>query len=269
MKIAMVVPPWFKIPPEGYGGIEVLISILCDGLADKGHSVTLYSIGTSKTAAELVSFYDKEMFGYLNRPPSNFLNILSTHALKSYIDISEKDFDIIHDHTWKEGLLSARFLDIPVVHTLHSPVDQENREFYEIFVKKPYPKIHFVTISDFQQRCLPGLNYAGTVYNSILFDRYPYLEKKEDFFFYIGRFNPEKAPHLACEVAKRLGLKLVLAGKVHEDAEKAYFNSKINPYLNDKIRFIGEVGHWSKEKMAGDKLSQLKALILRWMRIPL
>ena len=93
------------------------------------------------------------------------------------------------------------------------------------------------------------MNYAGTVYNGLLFDKYPYTEEKEDYFFFIGRFNEEKAPHLACEIAKRLDLKLVLAGKVNEQAEKDYFNKFIQPYLNDKITFIGEVSHWGKDKM--------------------
>jgi len=249
MKIAMIVPPWFKIPPEGYGGIEVLVKILCDGLTEKGHSVTLYSIGSSKTKADLVKIYDDEMKSYLDKPCSNFLNVLSTHTLESYLKISQGNFDVIHDHTWKEGLLCAGFIDIPVVHTLHSPIDEENKRFYSIFLNSNIDHIHFVTISNFQQEQLPGLNWAGTVYNSILFDKYPYSEEKDNFFIYIGRFNPEKAPHLACEVAKKLGLELILAGKVQEGDERKYFDSYIKPYLGKDIRFVGEVGHWSKEKM--------------------
>jgi len=249
MRIAMIAPPWFKIPPEGYGGIEVLVKLLCDGLTEKGHSVTLYSIGSSKTRARLFKIYDDEMKSYLNKPPSNFLNVLTTHTLASYIEISQGGFDVVHDNTWKEGLLCSRFMDTPVVHTLHSPIDEENKKFYSIFLNTNADHMHFVTISNFQQKMLPGLNYAGTVYNGILLDKYPYSEKKDNFFFYIGRFNPEKAPHLACEVAKKLGLRLLLAGKVQEEAEHDYFDRYIKPYLGKDIRYVGEVGHWSKEKM--------------------
>ena len=77
----------------------------------------------------------------------------------------------------------------------------------------------------------------------------PFPHKKEDFFFYMGRFNAEKAPHLACEVASKLGKKLILAGKVHEEAERTYFDQYIKPYLNDNISYIGPLGHWSDEKM--------------------
>lgn len=247
MKIAMVLPPWFKIPPEGYGGIEVIVSLLADGLVDKGHEVTLCTVSRSSTKAHIFSLFDEEMKSYLDAPPSDFLNIAFTHTLASYMEISRGDYDIIHDHTWKEGLGCAAFIDIPVIHTLHSPMNEENINFYSLF--KRCPGVYFVTISNYQQNCLPGLNYAGTVYNSIDLPRYPYSEEKDDFFFYMGRFNEEKAPHLACEVAEKLGKKLILAGKVHEEAEHRYFAQYVKPHLGDNISYIGELRHWSTEKM--------------------
>ena len=247
MKIAMVMPPWFKIPPESYGGIEIIVSLLTDGLIEKGHEVTLFTISESQSKARIFTVFNEEMKSYLDRPPSSFLNIALTHTLASYFEIAKGNYDIIHDHTWKEGLACASFMNIPIVHTLHSPIDEENKRFYSLF--RNHPGIYFITISNFQQSCLPGLKYAATVYNSIEFSKYPFSEEKEDFFFYMGRFNAEKAPHLACEVASKLGKKLILAGKVHEEAERTYFDQYIKPYLNDNISYIGPLGHWSEEKM--------------------
>lgn len=247
MKIAMVLPPWFKIPPEGYGGIEVIVSLLADGLIEKGHEVTLYTVSSSSTKARIFNIFDEEMKCYLDAPPSDFLNIALTHTLASYMDILKGDYDIIHDHTWKEGLGCAIFINMPVVHTLHSPMNKGNIEFYSLL--RQYPRVHFVTISDYQQTCLPGLNYVGTVYNGIDLPKYPYSEQKEDFFFYMGRFNEEKAPHLACEAAEKVGKRLVLAGKVHEQTERCYFEQYVKPHLSRHISYVGELGHWSEEKM--------------------
>ncbi len=247
MKIAIVVPPWFEVPPKGYGGIEVLVGLLADGLVDKGHQVTLFTVSSSKTKAHMFKVFDEEMRFYLDAPPSSFLNTALTHSLASYLEISRGEYDIIHDNTWKEGLCSATFMDIPVVHTLHGPFNEENKRFYSLF--KDHLRIYFVTISNYQQTCLPDLNYVAMVYNGINFPEYPYSEKKEDFFFYIGRFNEEKAPHLACEVAEKFGGRLILAGKVNEKAERNYFDQYIKPHLSDKIEFVGELGQWSKEKM--------------------
>lgn len=181
MKIAIVVPPWFEVPPQGYGGIEVLVGLLADGLVDKGHQVTLFTVSSSKTKAHMFKVFDEEMRFYLDAPPSSFLNTALTHSLASYLEISRGEYDIIHDNTWKEGLCSATFMDIPVVHTLHGPFNEENKRFYSLF--KDHSRIYFVTISNYQQARLPNLNYVATVYNGINFPEYPYSEKKEDFFF--------------------------------------------------------------------------------------
>jgi glycosyltransferase involved in cell wall biosynthesis len=230
MKIAIVAPPWFRVPPEKYGGIEIIVSLLADGLTERSHDVTLFTVASSITKAGIFKVFDEEMKSCMDGPPSSLLNTALTHSLASYIEISKGEYDIIHDHTWKEGLCSAAFVDIPVVHTLHSPFNEENKRFYSLF--KGYSGVHFVTISDYKQNCLPDLNYAATVYNGINISGYPYCEDKEDFFFYIGRFNEEKAPHLACEVAERLGEKLVLAGKVNEKEERNYFDQYVKPVMS-------------------------------------
>jgi glycosyltransferase involved in cell wall biosynthesis len=247
VRVAVIAPPWFKIPPEGYGGIEVIVHLLVEGLVERGHEVFLCTVATSSTRASKCSVFEEEMQALLDAPPSTFLNVAATHSLACYKAAAEAQVDVIHDHTWKEGLLSAAFIDRPVVHTVHGPFDEGNRRFYELFAGDR--RIHFVTISDFQRGHFPGLNYVGTVYNGVLLDRYPYCEEKEDFFLYVGRFNDEKAPHLACEIAEELGAKLVLAGKVHEAEEHQYFNRRIVPFLSSGIQFVGELGHWSEEKM--------------------
>jgi glycosyltransferase involved in cell wall biosynthesis len=247
MRIAVVAPPWFKIPPEAYGGIEVVVHLLVEGLIDRGHEVHLCAVATSRSRATVHSVFQDEMQDYLDAPASESLNVALTHSLGCYTAIAEIQADIIHDHTWKEGLLAAAFLEVPVVHTVHGPFDEHNRDFYALF--KGHPGVYFVTISHFHQSCLQGLNYAGTVYNGILLERYPFCDEKEDYFFYMGRFNEEKAPHLACEVVEQLDSKLILAGKVHEEEERDYFNRYIIPYLSSRIQFVGELGQWSQEKM--------------------
>jgi hypothetical protein len=112
MKIAMVAPPWERIPPEGYGGIEVIAGLLADGLVDKGHEVTLFTVSSSSTKARMFSVFDGEMKSYLDGPPQSLLLTAITHTVASYIEISKGNYDIIHDHTWKEGLSSAAFATI-------------------------------------------------------------------------------------------------------------------------------------------------------------
>lgn len=247
MKIAVVAPPWIKIPPEKYGGIEYLLGLLVDGLVEKNHEVTLFATGDARTKARLSKIFDEEMVSYLGKGTSNFLNIALTHSLASYLEISRGDYDIVHDHTWKEGLGFSRFVDVPIVHTIHSPIEEDNTRFYNLF--KGFPGISFVTISDFQQKQLPGLNYVGTVYNAIEVDRYPFRKDKEDFFLYLGRITPGKAPHLACEYAKELGERLILAGKLSERGERDYFDENVGPLLGDGVEYVGEVSEEKKMEL--------------------
>ena len=53
MRIAILAPVWFPVPPTGYGGIEWVVWLLAEGLADAGHEVTLFAAGDSRTTAKL------------------------------------------------------------------------------------------------------------------------------------------------------------------------------------------------------------------------
>ena len=58
MKIAILSPVWFPVPPTGYGGIEWIVSLLADGLVEAGHDVTLFASGDSRTKAELSFIFE-------------------------------------------------------------------------------------------------------------------------------------------------------------------------------------------------------------------
>ncbi|MHA1644218.1 MAG: glycosyltransferase family 4 protein [Candidatus Freyarchaeota archaeon] len=247
MKVALVVPPWISVPPRSYGGIESVVGLLASGLASRGHDVTVYTVGSSRPGVRARWVFEDEMFGYSLADVSRFLNVASTHALWAYFDVEREGFDIVHDNTWKEGLLCASFVQTPVVHTVHGPFDEDNRRFYSLFLHDR--RLHFVAISRFQRDSFPGLNYAGVVHNAVDVARYPYVEEKEDYFVYVGRFNMDKAPHVACRVASDLGFRLLLAGKVRERGEKEYFERFIRPYLGGRIKFLGEVGEEEKKRL--------------------
>ncbi len=59
MRIAVLAPAWFAVPPRGYGGIEWAVSLLADGLAEAGHDVTLFASGDSRTKAKLSAVYEQ------------------------------------------------------------------------------------------------------------------------------------------------------------------------------------------------------------------
>src|SRR5881409_4277878 len=97
MRIAVLSPVWFPVPPSGYGGIEWIVSLLADGLVDAGHEVTLFASGDSRTRAKLVAVYPEATSRLIGRTQPELLHVLTAYA-------HADEFDVINDHT---GMLGA------------------------------------------------------------------------------------------------------------------------------------------------------------------
>lgn len=242
MKIAQIAPCWLSVPPNGYGGIEPLIAHLCNGLVDRGHEVTLFASGGSRTKANLESYYP-EPPGMTEGVAKPLLEL--SHVLHAYQRAAA--FDLIHDHSFPLGpSLGAQLSGPPVVHTVHGPPDHPDaRPIYELIGRS----INVVTISDYQQKALPGLNYVATVYNGIDVDAYRWQREKDDYLLFVGRICREKGAHVAVEVAARLGRRLIIAGKMKEPEEIRYFEAEVKPLLTDDIEFVGEADAETKSSL--------------------
>lgn len=231
MRIAQIAPPWFAVPPVRYGGIEWVVALLADGLADRGHDVTLYASGGSHTRAKLVTVFEDPPGG--EHIGDVFYDVV--HASTAYLEPDQ--FDLIHDHSGLIGPAIGAHVPAPVVHTLHGPFTDEAKRVYTLLSGS----IHYVAISAAQRAFCPDLSYAGTVHNGIDLDRYPFRSEKEDFLLFLGRINREKGPELAVEVAHRTGRKLVMAVKMAEPAEQDYWNEKVEPLLDGSEEILGEI----------------------------
>lgn len=254
MRIAVVAPVWFPVPPTGYGGIELVVSLLADGLVDAGHDVTLFASGGSRTKANLISPMaeppDPRELG--NAWYDGF------HALSSYMQMD--GFDVVHDHAGIVGPICGAMLrgNPPVVHTLHGPWTPQTRLFYS----KAGLHVHLVAISDAQRADNADLPYIGTVHNGIDLSSYPFREKKDDVLVYIGRSNPDKGPKEAINIARRAGLPLQMLLKRSEQPEREYFEHEIEPLLASDIELHENVSHEKKVDMLGRACAMI--FPIRW-----
>jgi glycosyltransferase involved in cell wall biosynthesis len=231
MRIAQIAPPWFAVPPERYGGIEWVVALLADGLADRGHDTTLYASGGSKTRAKLISVFEEPPGArFIGNPWHDAIN-----AVTAYRNASS--FDVIHDHSGLIGPAIGSQQSVPVVHTLHGPFTPEAKQYYTLLSGD----IWYVAISEAQRAFCPDLSYAGTVHNGIDVNLYPFREEKEDFLLFLGRINREKGPELAVQVAHRTGRKLVMAIKKAEAFEEEYWDEKVAPLLDGSEEVLGEI----------------------------
>jgi glycosyltransferase involved in cell wall biosynthesis len=238
MKIAVLSPVWFPVPPTRYGGIEWIVSLLAEGLVRAGHEVTLFASGDSSTRAELGSVYDEA--------PSASIGLTQVelrHALSCFDRAGE--FDVINDHSGPLGIVLGGVVDTPVVHTVHGPLGGESGLLYSS-LSRAVPEVGLISVSMNQRKPLPDLNWIANCPNALELDVYPVHPHKGDYLLFLGRMNPEKGCHRAIEVAKQADLPLLIAGKMQDHAEKEYFEAQVRPKLGWGIEYLGEVDHAKK-----------------------
>jgi glycosyltransferase involved in cell wall biosynthesis len=250
MRIAEIAPPWFTVPPTGYGGIELVVALLADGLTTRGHDVTLFASGGSDAKAHIVS-------PLLDSPDPALLGNTwyeTFHAVSSYLDIDDQ-YDIVHDHSGIVGpaLGALRADHPPTVHTLHGPWTEPSRKLYSLLDRY----VHLVAISEAQRADNPDIHYSAVVHNGIDLDQYPFVEDKDDFLVYIGRANPDKGPTLAIEVARRAGYPLAMVVKKSEPFERSYWDEIVAPMLNDEVEVYESIPHDRKVDLLGRARAKL------------
>ena len=237
----MLAPPWFAVPPSGYGGIEWIVWLLADGLVDHGHDVTLFASGDSHTKAKLASVFDRAPSEQIGRSLPDLRHILACYE-------RAEEFDVINDHTGPLGAVLGELLSTPVVHTVHGPLDGEPGDVYES-IGRVAPSVGLISISLNQRRPKPDLNWIANVPNALDLEHYPCKPHRGDYLLFLGRFNHEKGAHRAVAVAMDLGLPLKLAGKMREPREKEYFAEFVEPHLGNGIEYLGEVNHGTKVEL--------------------
>jgi glycosyltransferase involved in cell wall biosynthesis len=247
MRIAQVAPPWLAVPPKGYGGIEWVVALLADGLAEAGHDVTLFATGDSTSKATLD-------FVFETAPGSKLINdpaLDTIHTLHAYRD--PERFDVFHVHSPFSALAAAVELPRPVVHTLHGAFVPEMRRLYSEVANR----VSYVAISENQRSHMPELNYAGVVYNGVNMPDYPFRTEKDDFVLFLGRASPDKGALRAVLAAREAGERIVVAAKVAHEEEERHWNDEVLPAMPDDATVLGEIT--LAEKV--DLLSRAKAVL--------
>jgi glycosyltransferase involved in cell wall biosynthesis len=241
MRVAILAPPWFAVPPSGYGGIEWIVWLLADGLTDHGHDVTLFASGDSRTKANLAAVFEHAPSDQIGRSLPELRHVFACYEHAG-------DFDVINDHTGPLGAVLGGLSKTPVVHTVHGPLNGEPGEVYE-GIGAVAPSVGLISISMNQRRPKPDLNWVANVPNALDLEHYPCKPHRGDYLLYLGRMNHEKGAHRAIAVAMELGVPLKLAGKVREPKEKEYFAEFVEPHLGDTIQYLGEVNHGTKVEL--------------------
>ena len=241
MRIAQVAPLFESVPPRRYGGTERVVSYLTEELVRQGHRVTLFATADSQTSAELVPVIDRPLRG----DPHWLL-----HSLIQLERVVERagDFDVLHFHTDHLHYPLLRYLEVPVVTTLHGRLDIPGLQP----LHQVYSDASVVSISDAQRAPLPEARWVATVPHGLPPALYRAGTGAGGYLAFVGRISPEKRLDRAVEIARRAGLPLHVGAKV-DPADRKYFEREIEPLLaTPGVKFLGEIDDRQKRDLLAD-----------------
>ena len=244
MRVAMLAPISWRVPPRHYGPWEQVVSLLTEGLVARGIDVTLFATADSVTRAKLV--------GVCPRPYSEDASLDA--KVWECLHISEvferaAEFDLIHNHFDFLPLSYSRLVGTPVVTTIHGFSSARIVPVFEKYNGTAY----YVAISRADRH--PRLNYVATVHHGIPVADFTLRREPGEYLLFYGRIHPDKGVAEAIEAARRSRMKLIIAGIVQD---RQYFARDVEPHLDgERVTYIGSVGPDRRDDLLGGALALL------------
>ncbi len=255
MKIVIIAGPYYPVPPTKYGGTERVIYYLIKGLKELGHEPILLGPADSQVDCRVIPIVDRSI-AFPKKDSPAFRRQVTAVLAETARQLRKvaPSVDIIHSHDFD---LSS-FQQFPNLTTMHGHIGFETLPYYQLHERLP-----FVSISKDQQATYPGLNWLGVAYNGLDPAEFPLITKPADYLCFIGRFDWDKSPHLAIQLALSTATKLKLAGKLDLGGAD-YFKKEIKPYLKHPlIDYLGEVDMAQKIELVGRARANLHPLLGR------
>lgn len=228
MRVAVLAPISWRVPPRHYGPWELFASLLTEGLVRRGHDVTLFAAGDSVTAARLRSVVSA---GWsedhtIDAKVAECLHISGVFERSTEFDVIHNGFDFL-------PLTFSQLVTTPVVTTIHG---FSSPQIVAVYAKYS-GRTTYVAVSDADRH--PALEYAATIHHGIDTDRFALRPEHDGYLAYFGRIHPDKGTAAAIEAAALADVPLVIAGIIQDEG---YFQTKVAPHIDDvHVRYVGPV----------------------------
>lgn len=238
LRVAVLAPISWRVPPRQYGPWEQFASLLTEGLVRRGVDVTLFAAVDSITTARLVGTAPT---GYSEDPA---LHAKAWEALHiSAVFERAGEFDVIHNSFDFLPLTYSALVDTPVVTTIHGFSSEQIVPVFEKYNERGY----YVAISDTDRH--ERLDYVATIHHGIDMGEFELEQAPGDYLLFFGRIHPDKGTVEAIDVAERTGLPLVIAGIIQD---RSYFEQLVEPRLDgERVRYVGPVGPDRRDGLLG------------------
>jgi glycosyltransferase involved in cell wall biosynthesis len=251
LRIGIIAPPWAPVPPTGYGGTESVLDCLARGLSRLGHDVLLVTTGDATCPVPRRWVHDRSAPSHIGNAMIEIRHVVDAYDALQHVDV-------VHDNTVVGPLYAWRFESLPVVTTNHGPFDDNLTALY----RGAAGRVSIVAISKHQASTAQGVPVGAVIHHGVDPEAFPFGRGDGGYLLFLGRMTPEKGAREAALAAREAGVRLVIAAKLREPAEHAYYEQHVRPLLGPTIEYVGEVGR--DEKLA--LLAGAQALLnpIRW-----
>jgi len=229
LRVAILAPISWRVPPRRYGPWEQFCSLLTEGLVRRGVDVTLFATADSVTTARLIGTAPT---GYSEDPALDAKVWEALHISAVFEHAGE--FDVIHNSFDFLPLTYSGLVDTPVVTTIHGFSSEQIVPVFEKYNRGGY----YVAISDADRH--ERLDYVATIHHGIDLNEFELEEEPGDYLLFFGRIHPDKGTVEAIDVAERAGLPLTIAGIIQD---QGYFEQFVEPRVDgERVTYVGPVG---------------------------
>jgi glycosyltransferase involved in cell wall biosynthesis len=245
MRLAMLAPISWRVPPRHYGPWEQFVSLLTEGLVARGVDVTLFATGDSRTTARLSSTLAR---GWSEEGQGGDAKVSECLHISAVFERAG-EFDLIHNSFDFLPLTYSALVSTPVLTTIHGFSSPAIVPVYEKYNRHGA----YVAISDADRH--PRLDYLATIHHGIDPDAFALGLTPGGYLLFFGRIHPEKGTAEAIEVARRVGLPLVIAGIVQD---QQYYDEQVAPHVDGRrVRYLGPVGPDRRSAVLGGAVALL------------
>ena len=251
MRIALTADPELPVPPRLYGGIERIIDLLAHELEARGHQVTLFAHPDSRSAGSLVPW-----------PGAASASKLDTarNAATLAGAVARGRFDLVHSFSRIAYMTPILPLSLPKLMTYQREISPRTVRWGH---RLSGGTLEFSGISHWMIKAVQEVGRWHMVPNGVDMDTYAFAAKTpaDAPLAFLGRLEEIKGPHLAIEVARRTGARLIIAGNIPEE-HRAWFDAAVKPHLDEtQIRYIGPVDDAQKNAMLGEARAFLMPIL--------
>ena len=251
LRIALTADPELPVPPLLYGGIERIIDLLAHQLVARGHEVTLFAHPDSRSAGTLVPW-----------PGASSLSRADTlrNALTLARHVGRGNFDVVHSFSRIAYLTPILPRRLPKVMTYQRAISPRT---VRLGHRLSRGSLEFTAISNWMMRPVKHIGHWTMVPNAVSLETYTFQPAVADDapLVFLGRIEETKGPHLAIEMARATGRRLIIAGNIPDD-KRGWVETHVLPHVDgDRVRYIGPVDDVQKNALLGGAAAFLMPIL--------